>query len=107
MGIDYSSIGGVGIEVTKEIREHLISRGIFTQEDWDEDPIECLDKTGIMYDTGGSYYDSESLSYYFLIDGSTLTEILQNEESFLLKLKSLGIELGRDDLQIISDYCIY
>ncbi len=105
MGVDYDAVGGIGVEVT-EVVWKFIESGLFTQEDWDYDVEECLDKVGIAYENGGNHYSGDT-TYYYLVEGSNLTEVKANSVTFLNKLNEYGLELTEADLKVISEICIW
>jgi len=114
MGVDYSSVGGIGIEIDDEIKNMITDRyctenGI--EEDSDEyDELyfsEILDELEIDYSEGGSGCYGGDSSYYLLVDGNTLLEVQNNTDEFIKNLKNIGIEITVEDLQVISDLHIY
>ena len=46
MGISYNGVGGIGIELTEEIIQKLISANIFTEEEWEEEEELSATKRG-------------------------------------------------------------
>lgn len=110
MGISYDGVGGIGIELTEELIEKFISKGYFTEDEWDEDYYECLETIGekldISYSTAGNFYSERDITRYLFVDGDNLKEILENYPSFIEKLKTVGIELSIEDLELISDYSV-
>jgi len=106
MGIDYDGVGGIGIEITKDVLEKFISFGLFTEEQWDEDYYDCLEKIGLLYNTAGNFYsgDMEDLTHYLFVRGNNLQEILDNEPEFISALEKFGITISRKDLIVISDH---
>lgn len=108
MGISYGSVGGIGIELTEEIVQKLITANIFTEEEWEDDYYECLvcveEKLGISSDTSGNFYSDADITHYLLVSGGNLKEIILNSSMFLTKLHCVGIKLSVEDLIVISDY---
>lgn len=104
MGVDYSSVGGIGIEVTKGMIEKFITAGLFTQENWDDDPGYPLRELKFPVKTAGSgNYTGEENVYYILVPGENLSEIIANEGMFRKKLAKFKIQLKQEDLLVISD----
>ena len=106
MGVDYDGVGGIGVKVSDQMIWSLLATDAFSEEDWEEDPDYCLDSLVVPYQTAGSCYNGEDLTYYLLIEGSTLKDINENAPKFLDKLKSMGIESSPEDLIVISDIFI-
>jgi hypothetical protein len=108
MSIDYDGVGGIGIELTEELVQKFIAANIFTEEEWEDDYYECLEKVeetfGIATDTAGNFYSDRDITHYLFVDGSNLKDILENHVTFLEKMKSVGVDLSLEDLELISDY---
>ena len=103
MGIDYSGIGGVGIGFTDELVEKAIEKGIFTNEEWDEDSYGCVEKVDILFHQAGNSYTGE-FRYYFMVDGNTLGDINRNALGFVKQIQEkFGVTLVIDDLKVIED----
>ena len=113
MGISYSGVGGIGIELTEELIEKFISKGYFTEDEWDDDYYECLEtinqKLDIENSSAGNFYsdDNDDLRHYLFVDGENLKEILENYSSFIEKLKTVDIELSIEDLELVSDFSVF
>ncbi len=106
MGIDYDGVGGVGIELTPRFVDDVIKKGFFTEEDWAEDEYDCIDETfNCPFDQAGNVFSGGGYWYLF-VEGNTLGEINNNARGFVEMLKTKGIEITVDDLQIISDYSV-
>lgn len=106
VGIDYDGVGGIGIELTPQKIDLLISRGFFSQEEWEEDYYNCVEKIGIGYYVAGNAY-CEILRFYLLVEEKNLAEIMQNYLSFLDEWKTkTGEDLSAKDLLVISDLYI-
>ena len=103
MGIDHNGVGGIGIELTEEIRNKLIENKLFTQDEWDEDKYGCLEEINLIYSVAGDGSYGGKDIYYLLVKGDNLKEILENEEVFRNHLKTFGIQLTQGDLSVISD----
>lgn len=107
MGIDYSGVGGVGVEFSDGIREGYIKNKIFTEEMWDNDKYDCLELTGVGYGEGGNAYSGD-ITWYLFVDGGNLGDINSNAKCFTEKIHAMsGVLIKADDLLIISDICIY
>lgn len=108
MGVDYDGVGGIGVEVTKDMIEKLIEKEVFTEEEWSDDSYSCLERIGLPYaKAGDSAYGGEA-RFYLLVNGSNLKEILSHEFYFIKRLeKLLGIFLSSEDLIVIEDILVY
>lgn len=105
MGVDYTPVSGVGIEVTKDIKKKLV---MANGGDFDGCLESLLDDLELVYqDAGSGSYTGEENTYYLKVEGSTLTEINRNSEPFLKKLEGFGISLTVDDLIMINDLCVW
>jgi hypothetical protein len=107
MGVDYDGVGGIGIEFTDEMVEKVIKQGVFTEEDWADDWTDCMEKIGICYSEAGDYSYGGEKRIYLLVEGSTLDDIISNEEKFREDLSKLGITVERKDLKVIEDLCVW
>ena len=101
MGVDYDAVGGVGIYV-EDYLDKFISAGVFTEEEWEDDPYECVEKLGVGFSTYGNAYSGEE-GYALLVDGNNLDEVNRNVEAFILKLKPYDIHLQYSDIKVISE----
>ncbi|MCK5606739.1 hypothetical protein KAR91_32855 [Candidatus Pacearchaeota archaeon] len=106
MGIDYESVGGIGIELTSERVDLIIEKGFFTEDAWDEDSYECVEEIGLLYGEGGNSY-SRDTTYYLLVEGKTLKEINGNATAFVKRLDEIGIKMSIGELEVIDDYRVY
>lgn len=106
MSVDYSSVGGIGIKFTDEMKEKMIDSKLFTEDEWDDSESECMEEIGISYYTAGNSY-SGNLWYYFLVEGSSLEEINKNVSEFISKFKQYNINISQNDLQVISDLHVW
>lgn len=105
MSVDYSAIGGIGIEATKEIAAKLIEKSIITQDEWDDKYIfkdSPSNKHKIEMATAGSAYSGE-LYWYFLVVGENLPEIMENALDFIAAFQSAGVDIKMDDLEVIAE----
>lgn len=107
MGVDYDGVGGIGIEFTSKMSEKFITKGLFTEEEWDDDINECMERIGIPFNEAGSANYGGDGTMYLIVDGETLEDVLLNEGAFREKLSKVGINIGREDLQVISDILIW
>ena len=105
MSIDYDGVGGCGILITDEIIQKLISTGKITQDDWEDNKTEVLDKLSILYQLAGSSF-SGLLHYYWIIQGSKLLDIISNVSEFIKQLSKIGIIITLDDIIVIEDILI-
>lgn len=108
MGVDYDGVGGIGIKLTDEMIEYAIDKGVFTEEEWDDDPCECLfDLDCVNFASAGNSYAGEH-EFYLSVPGLTLKDINTNAFSFVEKVKEyFGVDITVDDLKVISDIYIY
>ena len=106
MGVDYANVSGIGVEVTADMRSKFIATGLFTEEEWDDDPRACLDKLGLVSGTAGSCYDGCPFTYYLFVEGKTLGEIIANSAKFVATLKHWGVDINPNDLEVIEDMMV-
>lgn len=102
MGVDYDSVGGIGILVDDRIVNAFISAGKFTQAEWEYDAGDCINSLKLPYGTAGNAYAGE-FRYYIFVDGDSLAEIISNANTFISTMYSLGVDLTYEDLKVISD----
>lgn len=108
MGIDYDGVGGIGIELTDEMLDTLKQKGLFTEEEWDEDYYDCMEKIGLVWEPA-HYYDVpvEEYTFYLFVDGNNIVEINDNIPSFLDTLNKYGFNITKEDIIPISDIHIW
>lgn len=102
MGVDCDSVSGFGIRLTNEIVQKMIASGLFTQEEWNDDPSYCLDKTTFYHETAGSYYTG-NVYYYLFALGDTIPELLRGVNKLIIQLDDIGVDIEIDDIKHISD----
>jgi len=103
MGVDYSPVGGIGIEMTDEILGVLQK-----QVDLYECKDSLLDELELSYSQAGSgNYTGAENTYYIMVDGDTLMEINKNAKVLSDKLKSFGIEIEAEDFDVIQDLHVW
>ena len=102
MGVDFDGVGGVGILFTDEMMDKAIAKGKFTREEWEDDPCGCIETLEMLYATAGSAYTGNEWRYLF-VSGETLPEVNDRAPAFISALADIGIEIGLEDLKIISD----
>lgn len=108
MGVDYDSVAGIGILVDEDIREKLILADLFSEEEWEEDPGECLEKVGIAFsEAGDSCYSGKDPRFYYFVEGKNLEEIINNYPILLDMLKRFGINKTIKDLIVIEDLLVW
>lgn len=100
MGQSYGGVGGIGLEFTECMAQQAISAGKLSEEDWEEDDIYAVEELGFKCDRAGVY---EAGALYIFVEGSNLTQINENKDSFINKLASMGIQIQESDLEVISD----
>lgn len=106
MGVDYSSVGGIGVEVTDKMIQKFINAGLFTDEEFSVDPHGCLEEVELEYSVGGSAYSGDE-TFYLLVPGVTLKDINDNVIQFISRLSDLEIKINVNSLKVISDYYVY
>ncbi len=110
MGIDYRSVGGIGIEVTEQMIDEAIERKYpdFDEDsNYDEKLDNLLSETDLLYHTAGNAYSGET-AFYLLVPGKTLGEVLENIPVFLEGiLRVFNIKQDPADLEVISELLIY
>ena len=105
MSIDYSAVGGIGIEATEELAKRLIEKAIITEEEWGDKYIfkeSPSNKYKINIETAGSAFSGD-LYWYFLIAGKNLPEIIDNAPIFIAAFQSAGVTITMNDLKVIAE----
>jgi len=93
MSIDYNGIGGIGIEFTEDMATDIINlNGLFTEEEWDDDEDECMERIGLDYEQAGSAYSGET-RWYLLVDGENLPGVIANADKFIKRLTELSVDV--------------
>lgn len=112
MGVDFDSVGGIGILVTEEIKEKLLHRGVIAEEHvkaegWYAALENLLSDFDIDLQEAGDYSysgDIDDQHLYLLVLGNNLEEINEEALKFLEKLNELtGLIFTFKDLKVISD----
>ncbi|QDB74096.1 hypothetical protein [Aeromonas phage 4L372D] len=107
MGVDYNGVGGIGVRLSPEMVKTAIEKNMFTEEDWEEDPIASVEVFQILYAQAGSAYSGKEWFYLF-VDGNNLEEINNNSKDFLDKVnKMFDLKYTEKDLKVISDLYIW
>ena len=119
MGIDYSPVGGIGIEIDEEMRSliefkyYVNTYGIGKIEDLEDleeyeelDFQEILEECFLPYSMAGCSY-SGNHCYYLMVKGETLLEIENNYQEFIDSLKEYGISIIKEDLMVVSDLLVW
>lgn len=107
MGVDYNGVGGIGIRLKSEMVNTAIEKSMFTEEDWEEDPIASVEVFGILYAQAGSAYSGKEWFYLF-VDGNNLEEVNANSKDFLNKINNIfDLNCTEKDLKVISDLYIW
>lgn len=101
MGVDCSAVAGFGIELTNEIVEKMITAGIFTADEWDDDKDGCLDASAFSYGEIGSKY-SGHIKRYLFVTGDTIKKLSDNEPVFIAELGKIGVAITSDDIEWIE-----
>jgi len=105
MSIDYSPVGGIGLEVTDEIRKKLV---VANKGDFDGDMNSLLSDLEFNYEEAGDgSYSGDDNIFYIMVDGDTLTEVNKNVKKLIKKLSSMKIEVDIDSFKIISDLHVW
>lgn len=104
MSVDYSANFGLGILITKEMIATAIEKGLFTEEDYEEDPYSCLGSLdGVYIAEAGSYYYGETRYYATVPTDNYLEQTSGAVDAFILVMKEhFGIELEYKDLNIVG-----
>lgn len=102
MGVDCDSVSGFGIRLTDEIVQKMIDSGLFTREEWEEDPQHYLNKTPFHYEVAGSYYTGD-VYYYLFASGDTIPALLRGANKLIMDLEDIGVTLQIEDIKHISD----
>ncbi len=106
MGTEYEGVGGIGIEITEQMIDVFISKGLFTREDYQDVGADCLNFLGLESKTAGNLWNGECLEY-FIVPGNTLGEVKANIPGFLQALYyALGYKIEEDSLEVVADICI-
>jgi hypothetical protein len=105
MGVDYNGVGGIGLEVTNEIKKKLVVAN-------DGDFCGCmdtlLDDLEFEYrEAGDGNYSGEENTYYIMVEGENLREIIENSEPFIERLSNMGIIVTFDNLKVIEDLRVW
>ena len=106
MGVDHSSVGGIGIKFTEDMKQTMIDESLFTEDEWDDSSEECMEEIGIPYNQAGNSY-SGNIEYYFIVNGETLEDVNNNADGFVSKFKKYGINLSVNELKVISEYLVW
>ena len=106
MGVDYSGVGGIGIEISEEMKDILLDKHTSENEDDEVYFSEVLDDLGIEYQEAGSGGYGGEARYYFLVKGNKLSEVQENTPAFIESLKDVGIKIDVKDLRVVSDLYI-
>ncbi len=104
MSTTYNAVGGIGVQIILDMLEEPISSGEFTEEEWDDDPTDCIEE---LVDDKYSCIKTDDDEIYLLIDGSTLPEVNSNVKTFINYLGNRGIKITEDDLKVISELYSY
>lgn len=109
MGVDYDAIGGIGIIVRDEMVDILIRAGRFGEDEWDNDPYECMEDLGIPFVKAGNGFVGGKDRFYWIMNEGRLPDIISNASIFLRKINLLSDEFnfGLGDLQVIEDLYVY
>lgn len=106
MGIDYTPVGGIGLEITDEIKKKLVIANEGEAHDGCMDSL-CSD-LGLEYsEAGDGSYSGDENTFYLMVEGTTLMEINENSGPFLDKMYEKGIRVTASDLQVISELHVW
>ena len=108
MGVDYDSMGGIGVYLDDEKLDKLFATGAISKEDWEElGPDDCFDRLDLpSWTTVGNEYSGQT-EIVFIIKGSSLVEVVGNEAAFREKFAKYGIDIALNDLLVISELYVY
>jgi len=107
MGVDYEGIGGVGLKITQKEIDAFIKAGIFTDEEWDQDENECIEKVGMLFSMSGDLFSGTNINFYLLVPGDTLPEVNGNVPKFIQDLADKGVIITENDIVVMSDILIF
>ena len=103
MGVGYDCFGCIGIRVTEAMVDKFIAAGLFTEDEWHEDPDGCCETVKLPYSTYGSACSGEE-TRVLLVEGNTFGDIKRNAPAFIERLKSLGFDAFTEDkLEVIPE----
>jgi hypothetical protein len=112
MGIDYSSVGGVGIRLNNLslVCEKIFEYNNEINEDegyasWDMIYEEFQDSP-VIPGCGGNRMCDDDGPHFLFVDAKKYTELKDAIPKFLEHLKKYDLEYNEDDLEIISDHII-
>lgn len=107
MGIDFSASGGIGVRFNEMYAQKAIEKGIFTQDEWNSDTYECLEKLGLTFSVYNTGYDTDC-DFILVMDCKNLREAIEKEAGFRQKIfDTLGVKLKTSDLEIVIEPYIY
>lgn len=105
MGVDYSPVGGVGVEVTKEIKKKLI---VANDGDYDGDMDDLLSELGLTYaEAGDGNYTGDDNRHYIILEGDNFSELSENALPLISKLEDMGINIEYTDLKVLNELHIW
>lgn len=109
MGVDYSGVGGIGIELTDELYKKLIKAGGFSETalgDRHEFLYELEDKFKCKEAGDGALTGDEPV-IYLCVPGDNLERINNNAGKFIEDFRKIGYTIETKDLLIIEDIYVY
>ena len=111
MGIDYSGVGGVGIEISRHKVYEKVAKH-FNDYDPDENDIDdylynvFYESDNVNFEYAGNTYSNRDLTYYLFVNCNKYSELKDMVPKFLEELKTYGLEYTEEDLEIISDHIV-
>lgn len=106
MSVDYSGVGGVGIEITHEIKNKLI---VANEGETYDGCLESMlgDLELDLKEAGDGNYTGDDNTFYISLEGDNLKELIENSAALLEKLEGFGIKLTLEDIEVIEDLHVW
>lgn len=105
MGVDYDGVGGVGVEITEEMKRKLV---VANEGAFDGYMDELLSDLELEYKEGGSgSYTGKENTFYLMVEGDTLEEVYNNSKGFISKLSEMNIDIKLGDIVVIEDLHVW
>ncbi len=104
MSVGYDAVGGIGIEVTPDIRNKLCS----AYNNLEDDMVEILEATDFTYsEAGDGSYTGDDNTFYIMVEGKTLGDIIENAKKVSKSLSEFGISISDKDFVVIEDIHVW
>jgi hypothetical protein len=103
VGVDYSPVGGIGIELTDEILG-VLQKAV----DLYEDKESLLGELELDYkEAGDGNYSGDENIFYIVAEGNNLRETTESAIELSKRLKELGVDISSDDFIVIQDLHVW